>query len=67
MCGAETWARTKADISRLTVAQMRFLRGTERKTKTDRIRNKNRENIQLNTLEGKLTSNRTEWYSMDMS
>jgi hypothetical protein len=38
--GAEAWTWTKADISRLTAAETQFLRNTEGKTTTDRIRNK---------------------------
>jgi hypothetical protein len=38
--GAETWIWTKADISRLTAVEMRFLRNTERKPKRKRIRHK---------------------------
>jgi hypothetical protein len=38
MYGAKPWTWTKADISRLVAAEMRFL-STEGKTKGDRIRN----------------------------
>jgi hypothetical protein len=38
MYGAEIWTWTKADISRLTTAEMRFLRSVEGKTKRERIR-----------------------------
>jgi hypothetical protein len=37
--GAETWTWTKADISRLVAAKMRFLRSLEGKTKQDIISN----------------------------
>jgi hypothetical protein len=30
--------------------------------KRDRIRNKNRANLKINALEGKLTNNRRKWY-----
>jgi hypothetical protein len=39
MNGEETWTWTKADISRLMAAEMRFLRSLEVKTKKERIRN----------------------------
>jgi hypothetical protein len=38
MCGAENWKWTKADISSLMAAEMRFLRRIEGNTKQQRIR-----------------------------
>jgi hypothetical protein len=49
---------TKADVSGLTAADMRFLIKIEGKAKRDGLRNeKNRENLKINTLEGKITIN----------
>jgi hypothetical protein len=48
MYGAETWTWATADtyISRLMVAEMRFVRSIEGKTIRERIRNeKNKENL----------------------
>jgi hypothetical protein len=59
---AETWRWTKAHNSRLTATEMQFLISMEGKTKRDRIRNKKiKENVQLNSLDNKLTHNRMRW------
>jgi hypothetical protein len=47
----------KEDTSRLTAAEMRLLRSILGNNKTDRIRNEiTGENIKINSLEGKLTT-----------
>jgi hypothetical protein len=58
---SETWTWNKAD--RLAAAEMRYLKITEGKIKVDRIRSekKVRENLKVNTSEGKLTNNRIKW------
>jgi hypothetical protein len=51
MCGIQTWTWMKADISRLTVDEMRFLRSTGGQNRRERIRNeKYIENIKINKL-----------------
>jgi hypothetical protein len=54
---------TMGDICRLTAGQMRLLRSREGKIKCETIRsNKIGKNLEINTLESKLTNNKLRWY-----
>jgi hypothetical protein len=66
--GSETWAWTKATISRQTAAEMRFLKCIEGKIKRKRIRRKQiGENLKINTLKDKLTTTKKRrWHGQMM-
>jgi hypothetical protein len=60
---AETWAWTKADISRLKATEATFLSSIQGKTKREKLKSeKIKDNLKKNTLEGKLTNNRIRQY-----
>jgi hypothetical protein len=58
---AETLTWTKADISRLTSAAMRFVKKYRRTNKKGENKQK-REHLEVNTSEGSLTNNRLRWH-----
>lgn len=65
MYGAESWAWTNIYIIRLTAAEMRLLRYTgEVKRQRGKKKKIIRENLKINTLEGKVTSYRIQWYGL---
>ncbi|KAG8255494.1 hypothetical protein J6590_028029 [Homalodisca vitripennis] len=58
----ETWTWTKNDLSRLQAAEMRFLRGIEKTTRRDRIRNEiTRERLKVVSLQETMEGRRIQW------
>jgi hypothetical protein len=62
VCGTEFWAWKKADISRITVTELRFLEAQKETSRGREQKVKNiGDNLKINTLEDKLINNR-RWF-----
>jgi hypothetical protein len=62
--GSETWVTTKRDMTRLEVAEMRFLRSVKRYTRLDKIRNEViRKELEISGIRDVRSRHKQNWFT----